>query len=279
MPISNLKLSTLISLALLLFVNAGAYATNSAQLAVGTALLAQHKSEEAAAIFHRMLEQDPNDGLVWEAYGRALDEANQSKKAIAALTQAITLGRKESNVYHYRGLAYAHGGNFPSAITDYNSALKTGMPGWSDYQKADLHTDRADAEFALRQFDAAVKDYSSALTLQPAATSTGDRISRRARCYASLGKLKEAIDDMNKCVQVRIKTHSHVAGAYLYRAELYTQAKDYDKAILDYTTALSLDPGHSAVIRQRAKVYELMGKQDLANKDKKAADKADSDQF
>ena len=256
-----------------------ATATNSAQLAQGRQFLSQHQSEQAATLFHRMLEADPNDGLVWSLYGNALDEGNQSKGAISAFTQAIRLGQKSWDVYHARAMAYSHIGNFPSAITDFNVAIKTGMPGTIDYGKADVYTDRADAEMGLQQFGPAISDYTSALKYQPSTPKTPDRLVRRAHCYAGLGKQKEAIDDMTKCLRYRIKQNDHIAAAYLYRAQLYTQAKNYDKAIADLTATLKADPSRSAVLRDRAKVYDMMGRKDLATKDRQAALKADSEQF
>ena len=105
------------------------------------------------------------------------------------------------------------------------------------------------------------------------------RLNRRAYCYAAVGKLQEAINDATQDLQLRLKAHDHIAMGYIDRAQLYTQAKGYEKAILDLNAALAADPGRTSILRERAKVYDLMGKKDLANKDRETALKTEREQF
>jgi tetratricopeptide (TPR) repeat protein len=258
-------------IATLLFMNPvtnAAFAGNSKQLALGTQLIDTHRFEAAVALFHQMVRDDPKDAAAWHGYGSALDGDNSSKEAVDAFTRAIELGDKNWTAYKHRGVALMHLGKFEQAIDDLNFAIRSGMPGAITYSKSETYADRAGAELVLHRYDNAVQDYTKSLELAPKEASYSDRISRRARAYAGSGKTKEAIADMTKLLQAKETKARVKIGGHIYRSLLYAQMKDYDKAISDLSDALAIDPRRSDILRTRAKLYDQIGKKDLAEKDR-----------
>lgn len=59
------------------------------------------------------------------------------------------------------------------------------------------------------------------------------------------------------------------APAYVMRGTVYSLNKDYDKALADLNKAIQIDPQEYAAYFRRSDVYGLLGKNDLAEADKK----------
>jgi tetratricopeptide (TPR) repeat protein len=271
---SNTKSQNQLVIAVLavLISNLSTRAAETTEVDLGVKLLREHKNEAAAALFHKLLEQDPRNPRAWELYGKALDGQNESKSAIDAFTRAIALGRKEWTVYDNRGQAHSHLGNFKDAIADFTAALQAGVP--LPFLRGMVHCDRADAELSSKQFSAAADDYSKYLTL----TNVDDpsRLTHRARAYAGCGKTSEAISDMTTYLQLKTLKPKQRLGAYVYRSALYSKTKEYDKAISDLSSALTIEPDRTMVLRERAKLYDLVGKTALADKDRTKSKQIDN---
>jgi tetratricopeptide (TPR) repeat protein len=259
----NQYLPVIAALAFLVFC-LSARAADKNEVDMGEKLLQQHKNEEAAALLHKILDQDPRDARAWELYGRALDGQNESNSAIDAFSRAIALGRKQFTVYENRGLARSHLGNFEDAIADFTAALQAGVPLRG--VQATVHCDRADAELSSKHFSAAVEDYSRYLTLSN--FDDPSRLTHRARAYAGCGKTSEAIRDMTTYLQLRTLKPKQRLGAYVYRSALFSKSKEYDKAISDLSSALQIEPDRTMIFRERAKLYDLVGKPALAEQDR-----------
>src|ERR1700733_13298289 len=117
---TNFSFTHLSAACLLLFLaNANAAAADTKQVPVGAKLILPNKPVDSAVVLQKMLENNPNNARLWQAYGNALDMQNESKEAIEAYTKAITLGRKQWDIYHGRGMAYSHIGDFDKAISDF----------------------------------------------------------------------------------------------------------------------------------------------------------------
>jgi tetratricopeptide (TPR) repeat protein len=255
-----------------LVINLSARAAEKSQVDLADELLRVHKNEAAAALLRKVLDQDARNARAWELYGCALDGQNESKTAIDAFSRAIALGRKEWTVYENRGVSHSHLGNFEDAIADFTTALQKGVP--LGIQQAAVHCDRADAELSLKRFSAAVDDYSKYLTLSNC--DDPSRLTHRARAYAGCGKTSEAIRDMTTYLQLRTLKAKQRLGAYVYRSALYSKSREYDKAISDLSSALAIEPDRTMVLRERAKLYDLVGKTALAEADRAKSKQIDN---
>jgi len=245
-------------------------ATDPRDLATAKKLINDRKYDQAATFVRKLLDDDPRNGTLWDYYGNALDAQTESKKAITAFTQSINFGYKSWQPYYNRGMAYSHLGNFESAIADITTALQHEVPAGN---RAAVYCDRADAELSLKRFSDAAADYTMYIN---AGTPDLTRYTHRARAYAGCGKLTEAIQDMSTFLAGSKKLKPRqIVGGYIYRAELYAKTKEYDKGISDLSAAITIDHDRPEIFRQRAKLYDSIGKKDLADKDRAKANQID----
>jgi tetratricopeptide (TPR) repeat protein len=127
------------------------------------------------------------------------------------------------------------------------------------------------------KFDQAIKIFDHIISVSPKGTTAYFAYSNRGTAYDQLGQRAKALADLNRAIELSPGDES----AYLHRADLFKEEKLNDKAIADYSRALSVlqakGSAHSSaqfragIIRDRAAVYRAMGNNDLALKDDEAA--------
>ncbi len=69
------------------------------------------------------------------------------------------------------------------------------------------------------------------------------------------------------------------ASILLDRARCYAQLKQWDAAVRDYTLAGKLNPTDPFSFRERGAIYQLIGKQELAQKDRERSLRLDQNTF
>jgi tetratricopeptide (TPR) repeat protein len=97
------------------------------------------------------------------------------------------------------------------------------------------------------EHDAAIKDFTEALRLQPNAAT----YSNRAAVYHLKKDYDKALEDYAQALRLA----PQMIGAYNNRGNLWSAKKDYDKAIEDYSTALRIDPIFALAYRNRAMAF------------------------
>lgn len=91
---------------------------------------------------------------------------------------------------------------------------------------------------------------------------------RRAQAYSQAKRYNDALKDADKVVE-------KAPGEYWaleFRARISMNAKNYEKAVSDYSQCLKLQPNSPSVYSERAKAYDLLGKKNLAEADRKKRD-------
>ncbi len=83
-----------------------------------------------------------------------------------------------------------------------------------------------------------------------------------------MNKHEEAI----KSISFLIKKNKQDDSSYLTRARLYENLGKHKEALADYSTAIELQPSTTA-LKERASVYAKIGRKDLAEKDRRDADR------
>jgi tetratricopeptide (TPR) repeat protein len=91
---------------------------------------------------------------------------------------------------------------------------------------------------------------------------------REVACLKAMKKPDEALKVLNQLI-----AHNKFDDTgYLNRARLYESLGKHKEAITDYSTSLDLSPSPTA-LKERASVFEKMGRKDMAEKDRKEADR------
>jgi len=141
-----------------------------------------------------------------------------------------------------------------------NRAFSIKRLGMSDAQRQDLNrvmlgelnkaltldpnllpalSDRSEVYFELKQFQQAVPDYDKILTLN---TTDAGAYNDRALAKLQLGNVYEAISDFGKAIDNK-KRELQQSSSYENRADAYLKTQQWDLAIHDITTAISLQIG------------------------------------
>ncbi len=157
-------------------------------------------------------------------------------------------------IYSNRGTVYASAGQFDSAVTNYNRAVKLN-PNF-----ADAYNHRGIAYRNLGQLNQAVCDYTKAIELKPNYT---EAYNNRGVAYDKLGQLEQSICDYDKSIELNPK----LAEAYNNRANTYAKIGQFDRAIFDYTRAIKNNSNLAEAYGNRAVIYALTGKPKGAKKD------------
>ena len=88
-----------------------------------------------------------------------------------------------------------------------------------------------------------------------------------AHCLEEKGCIEEAVKEVSKI----IASNPRDAEAYRFRARLSETQKKYKEAIRDLSITIELEPTSKTCL-DRARLYEAIGRKDLAAKDKKTAE-------
>ena len=84
--------------------------------------------------------------------------------------------------------------------------------------------------------------------------------SERSNILRRMGRLKEALKDINHAIQVKPNDSWY----YYCRAEIFSKNKEYRKALIDYDSAVTLKPDDKLYLYGRAETFFELGKLDLA---------------
>ncbi|HMW89218.1 MAG TPA: tetratricopeptide repeat protein [Candidatus Obscuribacter sp.] len=216
-----------------------------------------------------------------DAYNMALkaDRCNsimESEEALALCNQALKLDPHCWKAYLARGQAQINSNRPDQALSDFSRVIDSK----DQYFMYGARRLRADLYCVLKRFAEAIKDI-DALEAEGATLSDGMH-ETRAGCYSGLGKHAQAIADYTAAIALRPNT----TRLRFKRAESYLHAGQYEKAVADYTRVIEVDGkdgnfmgGSPEAYLGRASAYDLLGRKDLANKDRAAARNADQQNY
>lgn len=193
--------------------------------------------------------------------------------------QIIDLDSKyESNYIYWSNLGTFQGnlGKQKESLNSYNKSIKL------NDKFALAYTNRAKLYYELKETDKAVKDYKTALEIDPFNQTAlfdlgmiyvkqGDLVTARtffekllskypddygassnlANIKKRQGEFSEALIDFNKL----ITNHPNEAILYNNRADLYLKMKEYDNAIKDIDKALEINPDYLVAIITKGEIY------------------------
>jgi len=194
------------------------------------------------------------------SYGSVFGMGKPDNKAIAHYNKAIRLYPQYEQAYLARGDALMSLGRFRQALRDYDSVLRLNP------QYLGAYYGRALCYLKLKQYDLAIKDITRKIEMEP---GDADAYYLRADAYRHLLQYKEAIRDYSLSIEKFSKMKHEPCSqwqnmfelAYLSRAGLYAQQKDYPNAIADLSKIINMvppqeDKGHICI--PEGKKYESM---------------------
>lgn len=166
------------------------------------------------------------------------------------------------NWLYYIGVAYDIAENYRQAIASYKGYLSKEPDARVAYYVAGCYRD-------LGLYDEALKYCNQAIEADSTDT---EYIYTKATLEAQIGRLREAIDDMDAYIS---KDPAQYVG-YYSRGWMKIKMKDYDGAIEDYTMSITLNPNYAGSYMWRGLAYKEKGEPEKAESDFLEAIRLDS---
>lgn len=169
--------------------------------------------------------------------GVKLQQAGDLKRAIDAYTRVIELDRKFSDAYNNRGAAYVSLKDYAAAVADFSRSIEL-TPTKAAY------ANRANIYLYQQKYEEAIADLTAGIKLQPSAEMYTDR----GVAYQNSKRAALALDDFSRAIELDPK----FARAYVLRGLMLLQTsrtmdaaawKDLDKGFqLDLSLHDKFDP-------------------------------------
>jgi len=181
-----------------------------------------------------------SDALQKKRYAEAIDQLSTAVKQNKGEISIEDISR----VFNERGQAYMAQQQYTEALADFDNAIRLGGA------KPVFHNNRGLALYSLRRDEDALEAFSKAVTLSPAEASYAVN---RGRVHLRRQNPDQAI-----------AADPRMEAAYLNRGIAYKSKAQYDKALESLTKALEMDPADSFAAYQKAAIFSLTGKVDVA---------------
>ena len=222
-----------------------------AQLALGRLLALADKNDDAKKAFDAAL---ASPELEVEAKTLALlfraELETSSLEALTLLEKGLEFAPDAAEIRSRLAAQYLAVNRPDAALAQIDKALEL-APENADFKKlkANILAKAGKADEATALFDEATKDAGDNLLVQI----------EKGQFLATLGRHDEAIENFTKLIE-----KFDAPGLYYFRAVLYLQAKDYDKALADVNKSLRQGMEVALATRLKGVIYLQMEKYDDA---------------
>ena len=222
-----------------------------AQLALGRLLALADKNDDAKKAFDAAL---ASPDLEAEAKKLALlfrsELETSTLEALALLEKGLEFAPEAAEIRSRLAARYLAANRPDAALAQIDKALEL-EPENADFKKlkANVLAEAGKVDEARALFDEATKDAGDNILVQI----------EKGQFLAALGKHDEAIENFTKLIE-----KFDAPGLYYFRAVLYLQAKDYDKALSDVNKSLRQGMDVATATRLKGVIYLQMEKYDDA---------------
>ena len=184
--------------------------------------------------------------LFWTVCASA-QTPKQWRDSISVLIEQINLHPKNVDLRLKKAEANINLSQYDYAAEEYSKVLKQ-----DERNLAALYF-RAYCYTQLRQYSMARADYDAFLAIQPEHLEAHLGL---ARVLQLLNRRADAVDELNRCVQM----FPDSADAYAARAAYETQLKQYDAALYDWDEALRLRPNDASLTVSKVDILLNLGR-------------------
>lgn len=261
-------------------------------------LINRGKSPAALPLLEHFTREHPQSERGWLLLNKAyldIDTDGQGlRMAITSMKKAVEFNKGSSELNKALGELYARNGQFKLALKSMDIALRCVPPDPFIYKS------RARIYSEIKRDKEAVADYEHFTQILPLKATAPENLElgalcyqragqvdkaikiydtlwagnkslawplKKAACYAQVGKNKEAID----VYSLVIKESPSDEIALLERGKLHSKLGHNKEALKDFTAAIDSTPT-SSIYLERAKVYDKIGKPELAKRDREKAE-------
>ena len=199
--------------------------------------------EGAIKILNEVIEKDPNIADTYFIRGSAYRHLKNYDEMAVNYTKALELEINFSTAYENQEKNCFDSEFIESEISIYANLINFGSYGDSDER---YYFWRGGFYQVIGKYDAAIKDYTALLELNP---NDADGYNRRGCLHKELKNYEEALKDFSKAIE--IAPHYDF---YYSRGEVYLELKKYKEATADFTKVID---DFSKNIRPQIKTTEV----------------------
>lgn len=211
-------------------------------------------NEGAAEDFDKVLAKDPKNVFALAGRCALKTAAKDYKMAIADAQAILTVDPSFTDGYRLRALALSKDKQYEEAIADCNAYLKSSPGAGEATSKAETMAIRAYCQFKLQHYGDALKDYTSAIDLNP---NNASFYGSRAVCYNHNHDYKQGLADCSKAISI----DGNDASFYAIRSRCYAGLGQSVKALADLEYVVRLAPN---VESHRSRAVARLASHDFA---------------
>ena len=236
---------------------------------LGFAKMKQDRLDEALLDTQRSLKANPEYITAWNNCGLIHIRQEDYQSAVQAFSKAIDLAPLDPRWYSHRQIALIELERFSDAAQDQGKVEWINELNQSNVRLARDTTDirqwieRGNVFLAGEMFDEAIRDFTSALQLNPVSV---DALNGRARAYTATDKIQKALDDCDESIVINATPK-----ALSLRGDTWLAMGNLDNALSDFEGAMRCDMTVAETYRERAAARQAAGEDDLAQADLAAA--------
>lgn len=212
------------------------------------------KFKKAETILVNLLKKNPTNTIALYNLGTVLLNQKRYTESLSTHMKAVKLAPSLGYPYQGVGEVYLAQNNFTKAISYFTKSLENNPDGTRALSY------RAESFKASQQWERALIDYSRLVTFfNPGGktlTSDWAKVYReRGVCYWKVKKYKLALRDLSFVINAFPKDME----SFAYRARVYLEIGEWQKVIIDCTTALQFPDTSLAVLGYRGEAYLQLG--------------------
>ena len=184
---------------------------------------------EAALIYKRVLEIQPNNFDALRLLGVLTTQTQEFSKSVEFLSKALEIDPNHLVCNYYIGLAFHELQHFEDAILSYQKVLLI-KPDF-----AEAYYSRANAFQELQRYHEAISDYEMATQMK---ADFAQAYSNQGNALQKLKRFEEALISYDKAISIK----RDYADAYYNRAYTLGELKRFDEAIPCYGKVINISP-------------------------------------
>lgn len=204
----------------------------------GVAEHLMHNPAQAASLIGRSLDRNPDNAAGHNDLGLALQDLGRFSDALASYDRVLELKPDHAGAYNNRGNTLRSLGRLEDAVESYDRSL-TLQSG-----NAMIWSNRGNVLRDLTRFDEALASYDRAIALRP---DSADLHNNRAVTLASLDRPDEAVQSYDLSLAISPDNPA----VWRNRGNALRDLRRLDDALASFDRALSLDPDNAATHNNR----------------------------
>lgn len=212
---------------------------------LGAALLRLERSEEAAGVFDKAVQLEPDDADLWRHRGNALLKAGRSGEALASFQRAVELNPIDADSAYKAGVLLKEQGRLREALV----YLDRGAEAQPDH--APIFATRGFIRAGLKRYEQAIGDYERAIRLDPAHAQACSNLGNALR---ALGHPEEALVWYDRSLALKPDF-----GSATNRALVLMELGRFSEADEAYQVAMGIDPQNPSLLWNLALFQLLQG--------------------